>query len=179
MLGRLFKKILAVLKKLFKWLGPLIIIIAILIVIFAPYLIPVIMGWLSTAWAAISGFAVTVWTTISGWISAAWGVLSSVAGDLWTAGEKWLAEASWGEVLKLAAGAAVILNPEGAADALGSVVDTVGDFVAKVAGPLLPWIVGGALLWFLFKGDNDEPNGSVVIQTRGDGEESPRRSDYS
>lgn len=169
-MGRIFKKLLEFLKKILKVLGPLLIIAYIACWIFAPALIPIIHGWLSTAWTAISSAASTLWTTVSGWIGTAWKAIGSFAGGVWDAASGWLAEAEWSEVLKLAAGAAIILNPEGVAEGVGTVVDAVGDtigtIVEKVAVPLLPWILGGVGLWFLFRrrDDDDESSRPVIIR---------------
>lgn len=164
MFGRLFDKIFEVIKKILKWLGPLAIIVYILIWIFAPYLIPIIHAWLATAWAAIQAFAATAWATIGSWLSSAWTIISSWGGAAWDAASGWVAEASFGEVLKLATGAAIILNPEGAAEGIGTIIESIGSVVKDILGPYLPWVLGGLALWFFWpSGDNEE---TVVIETR-------------
>lgn len=167
-IGRLFSKIFSFLKKLLKWLGPILIIIAIVIAVFFPYLIPVIMGWVSTAWAAIT-------TTLGGWISAAWGSISSGASFLWTAMTEWVGEASFMDVVKMAAGAAILIDPEGAADAAGSLIESVGEATGGVIGdvadalsPFFPWLIAGAVAYLVFTSD-DENETTVMVEKGGYG----------
>lgn len=143
-IGKFFKKLLDAILKLLKWLLPILIIALIVIAIFFPYLIPVIIQWATTAWAAVSG-----------WVSAAWGWISSGASFLWTAATEFVGEASFADVLKLAAGAAVVLNPEGVADAAGGLLEDVVDTATKVLGPVLPWLIGGLAIYLLWPSDSD------------------------
>lgn len=148
-IGKLFKKIFAAIKKLLKWLGPLLIIIAIIIAIFFPYLIPVIMGWISAAWTAVA-------TTVGGWISAGWGWLVSAGSTLLSNASSWVSEASFADVLKVATGAAVLLNPEGVAEGAGSIIGAIGEVVADVLGPSMPWIIIGLAAYLLLTRDKKE-----------------------
>lgn len=166
-MGNLFKKLMSLIKDIIKWLGPLAIIVYILIWIFAPALIPVIHAWLSTAWAAVQAFATAAWTTATTWLASIWTVIGDFTGAAWSAVDGWFAEASFGEVLKLATGAAIILNPEGIADGVGSIIDSVGDVVSKVVDPLLPWLIGGLAVWLVWKlNSDDDDDESHVITVR-------------
>lgn len=156
-IGKFFKKLLDALIKLLKWLLPILIIALIVIAIFFPYLLPVIWAWVGTAWTAVSG-----------WVATAWGWISSGASFLWKAATEWVAEASFADVLKLAAGAAVILNPEGVADAAGGLLETVVDAVAPIVSTALPWLIAGAVAYFVFTSDGGEDEKIVYVDRRDD-----------
>lgn len=157
MLGKFFDKLLKIIAKILAWLGVFIIIVYILLWIFCPALIPVFTQLLLNAWAAAQAFIVAAWQ----WIVAG-------AGFIWNAIQEWVGDASIGEVFKLALGAATILNPEGVAEGVGSVIEAV----AKVATPLLPYIGVGLLLWFLLKKDKDDSK-EIVITDRASGSSPP------
>lgn len=159
---KLFSKIMDFLKKLLKWLGPIILVALIIIAIFFPAMWAVVVQWASAAWTAVV-------STVGGWLTTAWGWLVSGAKGLWSIASSWLADASFTDVLKLAAGAAVILDPEGAADAIGSVVggvvDAVGDVAEALLGENWPWILaGGAAFYFLVWRKRDEGKTTLRIQ---------------
>lgn len=157
--GKIFDAILKFLKK-FWWV---IVIILIILAVFFPAVLPAIWAFLQTAWTAVSGWIGTFFSTMASWASKAW-----------SAAEEWVAEASFGEVLKLAAGAAVIVNPEGVADGVGSVVDTVVDGVASLVKdiPTSVWLIGGGLLAFwLFSGNSNDES---TILIRSDEDQSSR-----
>lgn len=151
-IGKFFKKLLDAILKILKWLLPILIIILIIIAIFFPYLLPIIMQWAAAAWTAVAG-----------WVSTAWGWISSGVSFIWKAVTEYVAEASFADVLKLAAGAAVILNPEGVADAAGGLLEDVADIATKVLGPVLPWILGGLAVYFLWPSSKDS---EVVLINR-------------
>lgn len=149
--GKIFDAILKFLKK-FWWV---IVIILIILAVFFPAVLPAIWAFLQTAWTAVSGWVGTFFSTMASWASKAW-----------SAGQEWVAEASWGEVLKLAAGAAVIMNPEGVADGVGSVIDTVADGIGNIvqAIPTSVWLIGGGLLAFWLLSGSSGEESTVIIR---------------
>lgn len=156
-IGKFFKKLLDALLKLLKWLLPILIIVLIVIAIFFPYLLPVIWAWVGAAWTAAAG-----------WVATAWSWISAGASFLWKAATEWVAEASFADVLKLATGAAVILNPEGVADAAGGLLETIVDAVGPVVSAALPWLIAGAAAYFIFTSDSGDEERTVYIERGSD-----------
>lgn len=179
-IGKLFKKIWAAIMKMLKWLLPIIIIILVIIAIFFPYLLPVIWGWVATAWTAVSTAATAAWGAVSSWVATGWQWLTTAASAIWNAGgevastawsaaSEWVAEASLSDVLKLATGAAVILNPEGVGSAIGNIVEGAAEAVGKVlkaVGPL-GWAAIAAGVYFFFIRDDEKETRLSITQVPG------------
>lgn len=141
---KLFAKIFSFLKKILKWLLPLLLVALVVVAVFFPTVLPVIGSWLTTAWS-----------TAGGWLGSAWTAMVNGGGAVVSAATAWLKEASWTELLKLAVGAAIIVDPGGVAEAAGSLASSFVDVAASVAKPLLPLILGGAAIWLLFFREGD------------------------
>lgn len=157
-IGKFFKKIFDAILKFLKKFWWVIVIILIILAVFFPAVLPAIMTFLKTAWA-----------TVGGWISTAWGAISSWGGKAWTAAQGWVAEASFSDVLKLAAGAAVLIDPEGVVGGVGSAISKVVKSIPKAV-----WLVGGGVLAFwLLKGSK---NAKQEIVLKGGYNGSPERS---
>lgn len=150
----MFSSLMKWIKKILKWLIPLLVIIFIVIAVFFPAFIPVIMGWLSTAF-----------TTVGGWLSTAWSALGSLASSAWGSVSSWVATASIGDVLKMAAGIAIIADPEGSAAAVGTLIGATGDLVSDVVGaiPSSVWLMGAGILAFWLFNSSRGGQGSVVV----------------
>lgn len=152
----LFKGLLKLIKKLLKniWFWVLVIVV-ILICIYAPQLIPMIWGWLQSMWGAVVG-----------WMSTAWGAITSTASSLWGAASNWFAEASFGEILKGAAGLALIINPEGVISgvggAVGEVIGEVIEALDKATGGMIWWALGGLAVWWLWPEDDERRKGEYT-----------------
>lgn len=157
-IGKFFKKIFDAILKFLKKFWWVIVIILIILAVFFPYVLPAIWSFLQTAWA-----------TVGGWISTAWGAISSWAGSAWTAAQGWVAEASFSDVLKLAAGAAVLIDPEG-------VVGGIGDVIADVAKaiPSSVWLIGGGVLAFWLLSGRKSKSNEIVVKGGDYGD--PKRS---
>jgi len=143
----MFAKIKDFLKKLMKWLVPLIIVALIVLAVFFPPAFAVVSAYMATAWSAVSGWAATAWTAIS-----------NGAGAVITAATEYVSGLSFAETVKMALGAAIILDPEGVADAAGSLVESAGNVLASVASKLnLPLIIGGlGAAWLLMSNSGDD-----------------------
>lgn len=157
-IGKFFKKIIDAILKFLKKFWWVIVIILIILAVFFPYVLPAIWSFLQTAWA-----------TVGGWISTAWGAISSWAGTAWSAAQGWVAEASFSDVLKLAAGAAVLIDPEGV---VGGIGDAIADIAKAIPTPV--WLVGGGILAFWLLGGRKKSSSEVVIKGGVDGR--PKRA---
>lgn len=155
----MFKSLFKFLKKLLKWLLPILAIALIIAAVFFPTVLPVIGSYLSTAWGAVSGWVGSAFSSVGSWIG---GALSSIG--------SYLSAASFGEVIKLATGAAIILNPDELGEGLGSVAEGFGEGVGSVLSsiPTIAWIAGGFLLWMWLSGDGGSAVNVVVPGTTND-----------
>lgn len=143
----MFKKILNFLKKLLKWLLPILLIAGVVAAVFFPSVLPLVGSYLSTAWSAVSG-----------WVGSAFSSVASWGGSALTAIGSYLSSASFGEVIKLATGAAILVDPEGVGAGLGNAAQGIGGAASSVvrAIPTAVWVGGGLLLAFLLLRDRQQ-----------------------
>lgn len=147
-MGNLFKKMLNSILKFLKKFWWVLVIIIIILAIYFPTVLPAIWAWIQNAWTVVTGWLGTLWSTVGSWASSAW-----------TAAQGWVASASFGDVLKLAAGAAVLLDPEGVADGIGGIISDVVEAIPSAVW----WGLGALAVWWLWPKGDDASNGSVMI----------------
>lgn len=147
-IGSLLKKLWDGLVKLIKKFWPIILLIIIIVIsIYFP-------AFWTVAWQYISTF----FATVGGWIgSAASAVGSWASGALDWAGAKF-SSMGIADALKLAAGVAIVADPE-------AVLDGVGDVLSSIASsiPGWVWLVGGGVLLFWLLPSRDKSD-TVVIR---------------
>lgn len=160
-IGRFFSKLFAWLKKILKWLLPLLVVALIVCAIFFPAVLPAISSWVTGAWNWIS-------TSIGSWASTLWGWIKTGASFVWDKAAKWIADASFTDLLKVAAGTALLVDPKGTVnwvkDVITDVGSGIGDALGSVASNFLPLLIGGVVLWFLFTKSSDSER-DIVVQT--------------
>lgn len=145
---RIISKVFSFVKKLFKRLWPILLIVA--LIYFAPAIGPFLT---SAGLPSLGSFFSTMGTTMTPslvkFLSSVWSGVGSLGSSAWNA----FSSLSFGTQLSVATGAAALLAPEETADLIGEVVDTVGDIAGDVlsATGMTPWLIGGGLLLlFLF-----------------------------
>lgn len=136
------------LNKLWDALGPLLAILAIVFIAFAPYLAPLIATWTMPAWLAWLPAALTAVAEL--------GPIACAIGGL---------------------GLAYIIDPDTTADIVTGAAELVGGAVGTVAGAVvagtaaalssspLVWLAGAALLaYFLLSDDGDERETATTVE---------------
>lgn len=142
-IGKLLKRVFEFIKKLLKKIWPIILIaLIVLACMYGPALIPMITSGFSSFFGAISTGLGSMWSGLVSFGGSAMTWLKSTTGDF--------ALSDWA---KLAAGAYIIADPEGAIDKIGDVISAVVDAI-----PTWVWFAGGAtlLIWLL----KDKSSGS-------------------
>lgn len=172
--GKLFssliKKIFSFLKKIFKSIWPLLLIVA------AIYFAPVVAGYLSSVGApsfltSIFSAASSLTPTITSAASWVWSNIGSVASTAWS-GFKSL---DIGTQLAVVGGAAALIAPEETAEvveeigtAAGTVLGAVGSAVGDVVSGIFssPWgiaALGFAAYWFFGRGKPTADSQTIVV----------------
>lgn len=156
-IAKFFKRFFAFLKKLLKWLLPLLAIAAVIIAV-----------WFPAAWGAISQWALAAWdwiaTSAGSMFSSAWSAVKSLATAGWGKIEGWFASASLGDIAKVALGAAFLVDPKGtvktvtefAKDAGSAIGGVVTGVISGGVSSLLPLALGAAVVYFLFFHEDED-----------------------
>lgn len=131
--------------------GIALLIVALIVAVFVP-----------GAFAAVGAYISSAWVSVTGWVASGWASLATWAGGALTGVADWASSIGWGTFLKLATGAAILLDPKGAASALGSLAKTAASVASSVVRPFMPWILGGLGLYLLTK---SKSNGGTTVVT--------------
>lgn len=145
----IIKKVFNLLKKLFKKLWPLLLIVAALY-----FGGPLIAGWLATAGAP--AFLTTFFASAPAWIGTAATWLTSTAGSALSSAWTWFANAPASTQAAIALGTSYALAPEETADFVSEVGEGLVDLVTSVIPGWL-WVAGaGVAAWWLLAGNDKE-----------------------
>ena len=153
-IGKLFKFLLNLLKKICKNVWVILAIVAIVLLVY--FCIP------------CAAFLLQMWGYLLSGLSAAWGYVVAAGSALWT----WFSGLSFGEVLKLGMGAALLIDPKGTisgiGNAVGGVIGDVADaIVNSPVGTALAVGLGAWLLLGVFGKKKKKDGGSAKSVSRG------------